>query len=59
MEKLKGFGLRSVLQRLRLLYRDCQSLTIFCDPGVESRIEIRIPWECYHIDDEALERKEP
>ena len=59
VEKLKGFGLRSVLQRLRLLYRDHQSLTIFCDPGVESRIEIRIPWECYHIDDEALKRKEP
>ena len=42
---------RSVLQRLRLLYGENQSLTIACDPGVESRIEIRIPFACYCVPD--------
>lgn len=59
VEKMKGFGLRSVLQRLRLLYGENQSLTITCDPGVESRIEIRIPWACYCVPDacESAERE--
>ena len=45
--KMKGFGLRCVLQRLRLLYGDDQRLTIECDPGKESRIQIDIPWQSY------------
>ena len=45
--KMKGFGLRCVLQRLRLLYGEDQRLTIVCDPGIESRIEIDIPWQSY------------
>ncbi len=45
--KMKGFGLRCVLQRLRLLYGDNQHLTIQCDPGRESRIQIDIPWQSY------------
>lgn len=51
VDRMKGFGLRSVLQRLRLLYGENQSLTIACDPGVESRIEIRIPFACYCVPD--------
>lgn len=45
--KMKGFGLRCVLQRLRLLYGDDQHLNIRCDRGRESCIQIDIPWECY------------
>ena len=45
--QMKGFGLRCVLQRLRLLYGDNQHLNIHCDPGRESRILIDIPWQCY------------
>lgn len=45
--KMKGFGLRCVLQRLRLLYAEDQSLEIQCIPGKESRIQIDIPWQSY------------
>lgn len=53
----KGFGLKSVMQRLRLLYGERQQLHISCISGVQSCIEIRIPWECYRIENEPLERK--
>ncbi len=52
--KMKGFGLRCVLQRLRLLYGDDQHLTIRCDRGRESRIQIDIPWECYMTKEKTL-----
>jgi len=44
-KKLKGFGLRGALQRLRLLYGDRQSLRIGSDPDGWSGITIRIPFE--------------
>lgn len=56
VEKMHGFGLRSVMQRLRLLYGSRQSLTISCEQGIESCIRIRIPWECYRIDEENEEQ---
>lgn len=51
-KKMKGFGLRSVLQRLRYLYGDDQSLEIQCEPGKESRILIDIPWQSYALEEE-------
>ncbi|NLI21327.1 MAG: histidine kinase [Clostridiales bacterium] len=47
--RMKGFGLRCVLQRLRLLYGADQSLDIQCEPGRESRIRIDIPWQSYAV----------
>ncbi len=41
--KLKGFGLRGVLQRLHLLYADNHSFQISSTPGVMTLITIRIP----------------
>lgn len=49
--KMLGFGLRSVLQRLRLLYGDAQSMTIECEPGKLSVIVIDIPCEIYRQTD--------
>ena len=44
-KKMKGFGLRGVLQRLRLLYGEKQSLHIGYDPDEGNCILIRIPYE--------------
>lgn len=42
-KKMLGFGLRSVLQRLNLLYGDKQSLQIESIPGMQTVITISIP----------------
>ncbi len=44
-KKMKGFGLRGVLQRLRLLYGDRQSLQIRSEPGGWTDITLRLPCE--------------
>ena len=41
--RLKGFGLRGVLQRLHLLYGENHSFSINSKPGVITIITIRIP----------------
>lgn len=41
--RLKGFGLRGVLQRLHLLYGDNHTFSINSKPGVMTIITIRIP----------------
>ncbi|MDD3334077.1 MAG: histidine kinase [Eubacteriales bacterium] len=46
-KKMSGFGLRSVLQRLRLLYGQNQELRIASVPGVQTLISIRIPYRLY------------
>ena len=45
--KMKGFGLRCVLQRLYMLHGDNQSLSAACQWEKESRICLNIPWQCY------------
>ena len=44
-KRMKGFGLRGVLQRLRLLYGEKQSLHISSAPGEWTVITIRLPFE--------------
>lgn len=44
-KRLKGFGLRGVRQRLRLLYRENQSLRISSKPSIVTTVVIRIPYQ--------------
>lgn len=53
-KKLPGFGLRSVLQRLRLLYGDQQSLQIESLPDVRTTITIRIPKRYHYEEDKNI-----
>ena len=41
--RLKGFGIRGVLQRLHLLYGENHTFSINSKPGVMTIITIRIP----------------
>lgn len=47
-KKMSGFGLRGVLQRLRLLYGSEQSLQIRSVPNVQTILTIQIPQRYYH-----------